>query len=112
MLEFKERTNLSADIRDDSGNQKVMLHASFGAKNLNLTVEVLDAAFVTQNADSVAADTAQFIAEVCQRAASDCALPTGEVVRRTTSPSEQDTDSPGVACDEESSAQAESVKAG
>lgn len=79
MLEFKERTNLSADIRDGSGNQKVMLHASFGAKSLNLTVEVLDAAFVTQNADSVADDTAQFIAQVCQRAAADNALPTGKV---------------------------------
>lgn len=77
MLEFNERTNLNADIRDEGGNQKVMLHASFGTKSLNLNVEVLDAAYVTQNADSVAADTAQFIAEVCRRAASDCSLPTG-----------------------------------
>ncbi|MED9821512.1 MAG: hypothetical protein U0J65_05720 [Christensenellales bacterium] len=112
MMEIKEQRSLHADIRDADGRQTVMLHVSYGEKMMNLTVEVLDKAYVTQNASSVSADVAAFFEAVCQRAANDCALPTGEVVRRTTSPSEQDTASPGVACDEGSSAQAESVKAG
>ena len=46
---------------------------------MNLTVEVLDKAYVTQNASSVSADVAAFFEAVCQRAANDCALPTGSV---------------------------------
>lgn len=79
MLDMKERTSLSADIRDEGGNQKVMLHADYGKKTLSIMIEVLDEAYVTQNASAVAADTAQFIASVCERAAADCALPTGGV---------------------------------
>ena len=79
MMEIKEQTSLRADVRDDGGSQKVMLHVNYGEKMMNLTVEVLDKAYVTQNASRVAADVAAFFETVCQRAANDCALPTGGV---------------------------------
>ncbi len=79
MVEIKEQTTLRADVRDDGGSQKVMLHVSYGEKMMNLTVEVLDKAYVTQNVKNVAADVAAFFEAVCRRAADDCALPTGSV---------------------------------
>lgn len=79
MLDMKERTNLSADIRDEGGVQKVMLHASYAAKSLNLTVEVLDQAYVAANTASVESDVAAFVSAVCQRAAADCAMPTSRI---------------------------------
>ena len=79
MLDVKERTSLSADIRDENGNQKVMLHASYGAKSQNLTVEVLDGAYVAANTAGVESDVAQFASAVCQRAAAEYALPTSRI---------------------------------
>ena len=45
-MKLTENHNLSADIRDANGNQKVMLHASYGARTFSLTVETLDKAYV------------------------------------------------------------------
>ena len=79
MLTMNESRNLSADIRDESGNQKVMLHASYSRRTLNLTVEVLDSAYVQANDAQVSADTATFIAAACAQAAQDMGLPIGSV---------------------------------
>lgn len=79
MLDMKERTNLSADIRDEGGSQKVMLHANYGARSLNLTIEVLDCAYVAANTASVEGDVAAFVSAVCQRAAADNSLPTSRI---------------------------------
>lgn len=76
MLTVSESKNLSADIRD-AGAQKVMLHACYSARTLNLTVEVLDSAYVKANGEAVRADTAAFIAAACTQAAEEMGLPVG-----------------------------------
>lgn len=72
-MKMTESHNLSADIRDESGNQKVMLHASYGARAFHLTVETLDADYVAQHVDEVQEETAGFISEAVHRASGELA---------------------------------------
>lgn len=76
MLKMNESHNLSADIRDESGNQKVMLHASYGARAFHMTMETLDADYVARHTDEVQRQTAAFIREaVCRASGELAALP-------------------------------------
>lgn len=76
MMKMNESRSLSADIRDENGNQKVMLHASYGARTFSLTVETLEGDYVAQHADEVQEQTAEFIREaVCRAAEGLAALP-------------------------------------
>lgn len=77
-MNIRTTQNMSADIRDESGMQKVMLHAGYGARSLNLTVEVLDPAYVKANAASAEEDVAQFVAAACAEAAK-AGLPTSRI---------------------------------
>ena len=80
MLDINQTKSLHADVRDEERNQKVILHASFGAKIMNLSVEVLDPAYVVANTAIVEADVAEFIAMACQEAAKG-GLPTSRVTQ-------------------------------
>ena len=76
-MKLTENHNLSADIRDANGNQKVMLHASYGARTFSLTVETLDAGYVAEHRADVQAETETFIREAIYRASGEiAALPT------------------------------------
>lgn len=77
-MNIRTTQNMNADICDENGSQKVMLHASYGARSLNLTVEVLDPAYVQAHTASVETDAAQFIAAACAEAAK-AGLPTSRV---------------------------------
>ncbi len=72
-MKLTENHNLSADIRDASGNQKVMLHASYGARTFSLTVETLDAEYVADHKADVQAETETFIREAIYRASGELA---------------------------------------
>lgn len=72
-MKLTENHNLSADIRDASGNQKVMLHASYGVRTFCLTVETLDAGYVADHRADVQAETEEFIREAIYRASGELA---------------------------------------
>lgn len=72
-MKMTESHNLSADIRDEAGNQKVMLHASYGARTFNLTVETLDAGYVADHREDVQEETETFIREALLRASGEIA---------------------------------------
>lgn len=69
MLTTKESTSLNADIRDERGAQRVMLHATYNAQSFSLSVEVLDGGYVAANRETVEADVAQFVCAAMARAA-------------------------------------------
>lgn len=75
-MKMNESHNLSADIRDANGSQKVMLHASYGARTFSLTVETLDAGYVAEHKVDVQAETETFIREaICRASGELAALP-------------------------------------
>ena len=67
-MTMKESRSLSADLRDENGSQKVMLHAAYGARTFSLTVETLDSGFVAGHRDEVQGQVAAFIREAMLRA--------------------------------------------
>lgn len=71
MLKTTETISLSADIRDERGTQRVMLHATYGQRTLDMRMEVLDSDYVAQNRQAVEADVAQFMREALARAAAN-----------------------------------------
>lgn len=79
MLVSYETINLNAEVRDGNA-QKIMLHAQYRAgASLNLSVDVLDAEYVTAHRAEVTRAVAEFVAEACARAAA-AGLPVGGVV--------------------------------
>lgn len=80
-MRMTESHNLNADICDATGNQKVMLHASYSARVLDIHVEVLDADYAQRNPEAVRGDTATFLREALSRASGELtALPEGGAI--------------------------------
>lgn len=80
-MKLTESHSLNADLRDATGNQKVMLHASYSARVLDIHVEVLDGDYAQRNADAVREDTATFLREALFRASGElAALPEGGAI--------------------------------
>lgn len=76
-MKLTESHNLSGDIRDAGGVQKVMLRAGYSARTFSLTVETLDNGYVADHRAEVQAETETFIREAIWRASGEiAALPT------------------------------------
>ena len=72
-MKLTESHNLSGDIRDAGGVQKVMLRAGYSARTFSLTVETLDAEYVGEHRDEVQTETEAFIREAIYRASGELA---------------------------------------
>lgn len=80
-MKLTESRSLNADIRDAAGNQKVMLHASYSDRVLDIHVEVLDGDYAQRNPEAVREDTATFLREAMYRASGELtALPEGGAI--------------------------------